>query len=168
MQIPLIQNGSPILLSVVATNTLVKSPGLLLAVERLEPYAWWHACTVLRGGNDGNVVALPDNRRSPHNGYGINLLGSYHPDLKKKLEPMAITLDLSHWYSIAGRTLLQMNRHFDSHWLRMAISSHRCDKVGTEQNNRGREKWAFQKALAEGCTVVVQKNIEELDDLKNW
>lgn len=40
-------------------------------------------------------------------------------------------------------------------------------KKRAEQNDRRREKRAFQKALAEGCAVAVQKKIEELDDLKN-
>jgi hypothetical protein len=31
---------------------------------------------------------------SPYNNYGTNLLRSHQPDLTKKLEPIAITLDL--------------------------------------------------------------------------
>lgn len=45
---------------------------------------------------EGYPIVLEDVKHiSPYSGYGINLLGSYQPDLKKKLEPMAITLDLT-------------------------------------------------------------------------
>lgn len=45
---------------------------------------------------EGYSIILEDLKHiSPYNGYGINLLGSYQPDLKKKLEPMALTLDLT-------------------------------------------------------------------------
>ncbi|ABC30080.1 hypothetical protein HCH_03325 [Hahella chejuensis KCTC 2396] len=32
---------------------------------------------------------------SPYHSFGTNLLGSYHPDLKKKLDPIALKLDLN-------------------------------------------------------------------------
>jgi len=40
----------------------VKEPGHT-ALVRLEPCAVKVACTVLRGGNDGNVIALPGANR---------------------------------------------------------------------------------------------------------
>lgn len=48
-----------------ATRGCVESPGpVKRAFVRLEPCAVKVACTVLRGGNDGNVVLLPDIARS--------------------------------------------------------------------------------------------------------
>jgi len=44
---------------------------------------------------EGYPIAMDDvTHLSPYHNFGLNLLGSYQPDLKRKLEPIALKLDL--------------------------------------------------------------------------